>query len=111
MLRNSNLDGNMRLMIMTDVPRRQREGAANSAAAIMNTFNELANTQATYGVSFTDADMIAVADVYALAREQLARFFDYLPTDAKDKFYNYNSAVRQYEEKDLENEGIERMKL
>jgi len=111
LLRNSNLDGNMRLMIRTDVPRAQRDGAASAAAAIMNTFNELANVQATYGVEFTNADMLAVADIYSQARKQLARFFDYLPRDAKDQFYNYNTAVRQYEEKDLQEEGIERMKL
>ena len=58
----------------------------------------------------SDTDMLQVADVYRDARQQLARFFDYLPAEAKDRFYNYNQAVTQYEQKELAEEGIERMK-
>ena len=47
---------------------------------------------------------------YDSARKQLARFFDYLPQASQEKFYNYAGAVRQYEEKELKEEGIERMK-
>ena len=111
MLRNSNLDGNLRLMIRTEVPREQRGEAARSAAAIMNTINKLGAAVETYGTSFTDEGMLEVADVYADARRQLARFFDYLPQASKDRFYNYNIQVRDYETKELETEGIERMKL
>ena len=37
--------------------------------------------------------------------------FDYLPQESKERFYNYNDQVREYERKELETEGIERMKL
>ena len=40
MLRNSNLDGNLKLMIQTEVPRAKQNAAKQEAAAIMNTFNE-----------------------------------------------------------------------
>ena len=111
MLRNSNLDGNMRLMIRTEVPKHRRDEAARSAAAIMNTMSKLALTQDLYGTQFTEEQMLEVADTYSLARSQLAEFFDLLPDDSKARFFNYNSEVRKYEEKDLETEGIQRMKL
>lgn len=110
MLRNANLDGNLKLMIRTEVPRPKRDEAATAAASIMNTFLKLGDAEVTYGVEFTDEQMLEVADVYASARQQLARFFDYLPKTSQDKFYNYNAAVTQYEQKELEEEGIERMK-
>jgi hypothetical protein len=111
MLRNSNLDGNMRLMIRTEIPKARRDDAARSAAACINTMSKLASTQDIYGTSFTDEQMLEVADLYSLARSQLAAFFDYLPEDSKSRFFNYNAAVRQYEERELEADGIQRMKL
>ena len=98
-------------MIDTEVPRSQRSAAVKSAVDIMNTFNKLANAQNDYGTQFSNEDMLAMADVYSDARQKLARFFDYLPQEAKDRFYNYNKSVRDYEAKELKEEGIERMKL
>jgi hypothetical protein len=46
----------------------------------------LASAQNDYGTQFSNEDMLAVADVYSDVRKQLARFFDYLPEDAKQKF-------------------------
>jgi len=77
---------------------------------IMNTFNNLVNTAGKYD-EFESADMTLIADIYSDARSQLARFFDYLPEDAKGRFYNYAEDVRQYEEKVSKENGIDRMKL
>ena len=46
LLKNSNLDGNMKLMISQDVPRKQRQDAVKDAVAIMNTFNNLVKVAA-----------------------------------------------------------------
>ena len=110
MLRNSNLDGNLKLMIREEVPRAQRQAAVQDAVAIMNTFNRLANTAAEYQ-AFEPGDLVLFADIYQDAREQLAKFFDYLPVKSKDRFYNYAQSVRKYEEKISKDDGIERMKL
>ena len=110
LLRNSNLDGNMKLMIRTEIPRAQRSEAIATAVEIMNTVNKLGDCEVEYGAVFSDADMLAVADVYLEARQRLARFFDFLPKDAQQRFYNYNDAVTKYETEDLKEEGIERMK-
>lgn len=141
LLKNANLDGNLKvirpppppqprpapprrrttasprlasprqLMIRDEVPKAQREAAVSSAVRIMNTFNELANCQNAYGVAFDDAGMLAVAEVYADARRQLARFFDFLPAEAQSRFFNYAAGVREYEEEFSKEGGIERMKL
>ena len=114
LLRNSNLDGNMKLMIRDEVPRKQKDAAIRSAVGIMNTFNRLSEAaqkcQDASG-SFSTTDLVEVADIYADARNQLARFFDYLPQPSQDRFYNFADSVRQYEEKMASADGIERMKL
>ena len=114
LLRNSNLDGNMKLMIREEIPRKQKDAAITSAVGIMNTFNRLTDTatkcQEANG-SFTTADLIEVADIYADARSQLARFFDYMPQQSQTRFYNFADSVREYEEKMASADGIERMKL
>ena len=88
MLRNANLDGNLKLMISTEVARKDRQNAIKDAVSIMNTFNKLANTASTYA-TFEGADLLRIADIYAEARQKLARFFDYLPAEAQSRFYNY----------------------
>ena len=110
MLKNSNLDGNLKLMIREEVPARERENAINDAVIIMNTFNSLIARCQGLQV-FEQNDLVEVADIYGDARRKLAKFFDYLPTGSKDKFYGFAADVRKYEEKESSEGGIERMKL
>ena len=110
MLRNSNLDGNLKLMIKEEVPKQQKDAAIKDAVVIMNTFNQLVNTASKYQ-SFEGSDLLVIADIYSDARQKLARFFDYLPQEAQDRFYNFADSVRKYEEKDSADGGIARMKL
>ena len=60
---------------------------------------------------FEPSDMILVADIYADARNRLAKFFNYLTPEAQKRFYNYADTVRKYEEEESKEGGIERMKL
>ena len=110
LLKNSNLDGNLKLMIQTEVPRKQRDAAIKDAVAIMNTFNYLVEESKKYK-TFEPDDMVVIADIYGDARTKLAKFFDYLPAESKQRFYNYADDVRKYEEKESSDGGIERMKL
>ena len=110
MLRNSNLDGNLKLMIRDEVPRSKKDAAIQDAVNIMNTFNKLANTAGDMQ-TFEPADLVLIADIYSDARQKLAKFFDYLSPEQKSRFYNYAADVRKYEEKDGLEGGIERMKL
>ena len=110
MLRNANLDGNLKLMIYTEVPQQQRNVAIKQGVKIMNTFNKLVNTAMQYQ-EFDDKDYIVIADIYKEARQELARFFDFLPRESQERFYNYAKEVREYEEKVSAEDGIERMKL
>lgn len=75
MLRNSNLDGNLRLMIDQEVPKAQKEPAIKDAVAIMNSFTNLANTAGNYQV-FEDKDLLLLADMYGDSRRKLAKFFN-----------------------------------
>ena len=97
-------------MIYTEVPKQKRELAIKQGVKIMNTFNKLVNTAVEY-TEFDDKDYIVIADIYREARQELARFFDYLPQESQDRFYNYAKDVREYEEKITAEDGIERMKL
>lgn len=110
MLRNANLDGNLKLMISQEVPKKNKDKAINGAVEIMNTFNRLVSTAGEYQEFKDGKDLLIIADIYKDARQQLARFFDYLPVDAKNRFYNYAEDVRKYEEKVASEDGIERMK-
>ena len=110
MLRNSNLDGNLKLMIRTEVPSAQRDAATGDAVKIMNTFNKLIEESKKFQ-EFQPNDLVYVADIYAEARKRLAKIFDYLPREAQAKYYNFAEDVRKYEEEDSREGGIERMKL
>lgn len=108
MLKNGNLDGNLKLMIYTDVPRPQRKAAIAQGIEIMNIFTKLSNTASQYK-EFDDKDYILIADIYKEARQELARFFDYLPEEAQSRFYGFAEDVRKYEEKVSSEDGIVRM--
>ena len=90
--------------------KQKREAAISDAVAIMNTFNGLIAVTKEYQV-FEDKDLIRVADIYRDAQNQLAKFFDYLPKESKDRFYGFADEVRKYEEKVSGEGGIERMKM
>jgi hypothetical protein len=98
------------LMIYTEVPERKRNVAIKQGVKIMNTFNKLVNTATQY-TEFDDKDYLVIADIYKEARQELARFFDFLPPESQERFYNYAKDVREYEEKVSSEDGIERMKV
>ena len=99
LLKNSNLAGNMRLMIEQEVPRQRRAEASRNAATCMNTLQEIYTTADNIQRPFNSKEMIRIADLYRDVRIQLNSLYEYLPQKEKDKYYGYFVAVTEYEKK------------
>lgn len=99
LLRNSNLDGNMKLMIAQEIPRNRRKAAIQNAVAAMNTLQEIAKFAESIQRDFETIEMIELADMYRNVRVNLNQLYEYLPPKEKDKYYGYFVAVTEYEKK------------
>lgn len=99
LLRNSNLDGNMKLMIAQEIPRYRRKEAIQNAVAAMNTLQEIAKFSGSIQRDFETIEMIALADMYRNVRVNLNQLYEYLPPKEKEKYYGYFVAVTEYEKK------------
>lgn len=99
LLRNSNLDGNLRLMIAEEIPRSERRKAMKIAANVMNTLQEIAKYAASIQRDFETIEMVQLADMYQVVRINLNQLYEFLPEREKDKYYGYFVAVTEYEKK------------
>ena len=99
LLKNSNIAGNMKLMIEQEVPRQKRAEASANAARCMNTLQEIYSTADNIQRPFNTKEMIRIADLYRDVRIQLNNLYEYLPQREKDKYYGYFVAVTEYEKK------------
>lgn len=99
LLKNSNLSGNMQLMIDNEVPRSKRQEAAANAAKTMNTLQEIYTVAESIKRPFEVSEMLMIADLYLKARLQLNSMYEYLPQREKDKYYGYFMKVTEYEKK------------
>ena len=102
LLRNSNIAGNLKLMIDTEVLRSKRVEAARRAATIMNTLQAISSTAAKVQRPFTQIELVEIADLYRDLRLQLNALYEYLPDAGKEKYYGYFMAVTEYEKKQAE---------
>jgi len=99
LLKNSNIAGNMKLMIEQEVPRQKRAEASRNAARCMNTLQEVYSTADKIQRPFNTKEMLQIADLYRDVRIQLNEMYNYLPQFEKDKYYGYFVAVTEYEKK------------
>ena len=99
LLRNSNIAGNMKLMIDTEIPESKRDMAVTDAVNTMNTLQSISTTAAKVLRPFTKEEMIELADLYRDVRLRLNNMYEYLPKNEKDKYYGYFMAVTEYEKK------------
>lgn len=99
LLRNSNLDGNMKLMIYNEVPRDKREEAIKNAVSVMNRLQTLLTEASEIQRPFEKDDLIHFADMYRDVRFQLNDMYEYLPQKEKAKYNGYFMAVTAYEKK------------
>lgn len=99
LLRNSNLDGNMKLMIQEEIPKQKRAAARQNAADVMNTLQTIAKYSASIQRDFEPIEMIELADMYVVVRTNLNQLYEYLPDKEREKYYGYFVAVTEYEKK------------
>lgn len=99
LLRNSNLDGNMKLMINEEVPKKDRKAAIQNAVSAMNTLQEIGKYSASIQRDFEPLEMVTLADMYLQVRVNLNQLYEYLPAKEKEKYYGYFAAVTDYEKK------------
>jgi hypothetical protein len=99
LLRNSNLDGNMKLMIDKEIPKKSRPMAIKNAVDAMNTLQDIARYSASIERDFEPLEMVALADMYKTVRINLNQLYEYLPEKEQDKYYGYMVAVTEYEKK------------
>jgi hypothetical protein len=96
LLRNSNLEGNMKLMINEEIPKKDRNSAIKNAVSAMNTLQDIAKYSSSIQRDFEPLEMVALADMYLQVRVNLNELYDYLPPKEKDKYY---VSVTEYEKK------------
>jgi hypothetical protein len=99
LLRNSNLDGNMKLMINEEIPKPNREKAVKNAVKAMNTLQEIGQYAGSIQRDFEPLEMVALADMYKTVRINLNQLYEWLPEKEKEKYYGYFVQVTEYEKK------------
>lgn len=99
LFRNSNLDGNMKLMIYEEIPKKDQKAARENAVKVMNTLQLISSTAGRILRPFKKEEMIELADMYRDVRFQLDEMYNYLPEKEKMKYYGYFAAVTDYEKK------------
>lgn len=98
LLRNSNLAGNMKLMIADEIPRNKQREASIKAANTMNALQKLSSTAAQL-TELKPIDYEELANLYRLVRVELNDLYELLPPKEKNKYYGYFVAVSEYEKK------------
>jgi hypothetical protein len=99
LLRNSNIAGEMKLMIDYDIPKKNQREAAIKAVNTMNTLQQISITAAKVEKELAPADYEELANLYKSVRIELKTLFDLLPHKEKEKYYGYFVAVTEYEKK------------
>jgi len=99
LLRNSNLDLNMRLMIDKEIPKQKRTSARKIAANVMNQLQDIAKYSGSIKRDFDPIEMVELADMYKVVRIDLNQLYEYLPEKERRKYYGYFVAVTEYEKK------------
>lgn len=99
LLKNSNLDGNMKLMIAQEIPRSEQKRAARNASNSMNILQDIIVFSNGIQRDFEPQEMLELADMYQTLRINLNQLYEYLPQKEKDKYCGYFVAVTEFEKK------------
>ncbi|KAL9185515.1 hypothetical protein ACHAXT_003292 [Thalassiosira profunda] len=99
LLRNSNIAGNMKLMIEHEMPSNRKREARVLAANAMNAIQQISSTAAKIERELSPADYEELANLYRLVRVELNSLYELLPTKEREKYYGYFVAVTEYEKK------------
>lgn len=99
LLRNSNVAGNMKLMIDDEIPRNRQREARIRAANTMNALQKISSNAAKIEREMSPAEYDEFANLYRLVRVELNGLYELLPDKEREKYYNYFVAVSDYEKK------------
>lgn len=99
LMRNSNVAGNMQLMIDNEIPRSKQREARIRAANSMNALQKISSDAAKIEREMSPAEYEEFANLYRLVRVELNSLYELLPPKEKDKYYGYFVAVTEYEKK------------
>jgi len=99
LLRNSNVAGNMKLMIDNEIPWNRQREARIRAANTMNALQKISSDAAKIEREMSPAEYEEFANLYRLVRVELNGLYELLNAKEKDKYYGYFVAVTEYEKK------------
>ena len=99
LLRNSDIAGNMQLMIDNEMKKKDQKQARIVAANVMNALQKVSSTAAQIERELSPADYDELANLYRLVRVELNTLYELLPTMEKQKYDNYFVQVTEYEKK------------
>ena len=99
MLRNSNIAGQMKLMIDNEIPKRNRKEARVTATNAMNAIQKVSSTAAAIERELSPADYEELANLYRLVRVELNSLYNLLGPKEKEKYDGYFLEVTEYEKK------------
>ena len=99
LLRNSDIAGNMSLMIDNEMKKKDQKKARIVAANVMNALQKVSSTAAKIERELSPADYDELANLYRLVRVELNTLYELLPTMEKQKYDNYFVQVTEYEKK------------
>ena len=94
LLRNSNIAGNMKLMIDDEIMPSKKDKAREKAANVMNILQNINITASKVQRPFEKEELEQIADMYRDVRVNLNLLYEYLPKAGKDKYYGYFVKVR-----------------
>lgn len=89
LLRNSNIAGNMKLMIDDEIMPSKKDQARQKAANVMNILQNINITASKVQRPFEKEELEEIADMYRDVRVNLNLLYEYLPQAGKDKYYGY----------------------
>eukprot|EP00574_Skeletonema_japonicum_P005654 CAMPEP_0201729176 /NCGR_PEP_ID=MMETSP0593-20130828/18223_1 /ASSEMBLY_ACC=CAM_ASM_000672 /TAXON_ID=267983 /ORGANISM="Skeletonema japonicum, Strain CCMP2506" /LENGTH=236 /DNA_ID=CAMNT_0048221475 /DNA_START=189 /DNA_END=899 /DNA_ORIENTATION=+ len=99
LLRNSNVSGNMKMMIDDEIPRSRQREARIRAANTMNVLQKISSNAAKIEREMSPAEYEEFANLYRLVRVELNGLYELLAEKERDKYYGYFVAVTDYEKK------------
>ena len=99
LLRNSNVAGNMKMMIDDEIPRNRQREARIRAANTMNALQKISSNAAKIERELSPAEYDEFANLYRLVRVELNGLYELLAEKERNKYYGYFVAVTEYEKK------------
>jgi len=106
LLKNSNLDGNLKL-IVRNARKGERDSAVSASVASLNTIGKIYEKASESTATLTSPDMLAFADLYHHAQAELMVAFAALPTLEQEKYFGYARELKAYEDEIAKGDAIE----